>query len=127
MSPMQKFIRDLKKAGFRVWIPGGADNWVYFSFDDKLAYAQYSKTSGWSFTTVHVPCERYGSGFAYYRVKSDLVETAKSCCLTLVPFEFGNCDVKKPRLESWIKKNPLMKEVEKCDTKTVVTAENQSP
>lgn len=125
MSPMQKFIRDLKNAGFRVWIPGGADNWVYFSFDDKLGYAQYNaNTTGWTFTTVHIPCKLYGSGFRYNNRGCNLVETAKYCCLTLVPFEFGNCDVKKPRLESWIKKNPLMKEVEKCDTKTVVTAES---
>ena len=114
MSPVRKFISDLKAEGFRVWLPGGAENWVYFSIDDKLGYAQYDQNSGWQFTTVHIPCIQYGTGFRYaHQINHNLIGYAKNCCLTLVPNGFGNCDVKKWRLESWIKKNPTMMEVEK--------------
>jgi|APGre2960657404_1045060.scaffolds.fasta_scaffold00530_15 hypothetical protein len=112
MSPVQKFISDLKAEGFRVWIPGGSGSWVYFSFNDQLGYATYSQINAWEFITVHVPCIEYGTGFRYaHLINYNLTEYAKNCCQTSVPYGFGTCKVQKWKLESWIKKNPTMKEV----------------
>ena len=92
MSEIQVFIDEAKEKGFSVYIPEKLTSYFYFSKGESVGYCQYQRVGGVSFSTVHKPNKRIGSGYRvesfeeallnrpYWASKNDIVHKYSSVC-----------------------------------------------
>ena len=72
---LQEYIKILKKAGFQVLVPKKSKTFCIFSKDNKIGYCQIERGYAFSFSTVHKPNSKSGTG---YRIHNDItIPTAK--------------------------------------------------
>ena len=77
---IQELIIKAKSEGFYIYAPRDITSYFYVTKEDKIGYCQYDRLSGVSYSTVHKPNIRSGTGF-----KANSFKESLSFC----PFEFN--------------------------------------
>jgi hypothetical protein len=86
MKTMTEFINELKQNGFSVFTYDTEKeiHYIHFVKDDKIGYCQNSDWGLWSFSTVHKPCSKCGTGFNVVdRIEEPTIELANSCLVNI--------------------------------------------
>jgi hypothetical protein len=60
---LENFLTTLKENGFNVYVPENPSTYAHFVKDNNIGYVQVGYFGGLEFSTVHKPCNRYGTGF----------------------------------------------------------------
>lgn len=68
---MQEIIDNIKAQGLQVFGPEKLTTYAYFTDGTRIGYVQVARVGGISYSTVHKPCRRVGTGF-----KADSVQGA---------------------------------------------------
>jgi hypothetical protein len=86
---LEKFARELMDAGFKVAVSKTHPfKWLKFERDGYIGGIDAHDYRGYSFTTVHKPCQRYGTAFQVTDYGELKLEYAMAC-LVRVPAHFG--------------------------------------
>ena len=79
---LHDFVTELKKNGFDVYTSSKDNGYSYCFFvkDDKIGYVESDYFFGLNFSTVHKPCQAFGTGFGLNRaVTEPKIENALQC------------------------------------------------
>jgi len=113
MDELNSFIDELKHNGFKVIVHGDNSSWAIFEKDSKLGYIQQDKRRGFSFSTVHKPCKRCGTGFSIHKEISKPSLNAAKDALAFAPNWASDKDmeaiVKYKSIEEYISKDSVLK------------------
>jgi hypothetical protein len=98
------FIPTLKNDGFKIYTSDKKDlpTWCYFVKDNKIGYMQIAYFGGLTFSTVHVPCKNFGTGFGLHEngIYEPTLQNAYDTFIIAPQWARGNIkDVKK--FTSW--------------------------
>lgn len=87
MKTMNEFITELKGNGFSVYTSDTKENptYIYFVKDNKIGYCQINDFSYYSFSTVHKPCRRAGTGYNVYDETTEPTTQKAVACFVIIP------------------------------------------
>ena len=89
MKQEMRFAADaIKAAGFKAYMRGPSDTWIFFTDGTRIGYLQNDRLEGFKLATVHVPNQTTGTGFSLGPVEKLDKATLETSFATAPPWAY---------------------------------------